>query len=342
MFNVIVLFLKTAKRTILDIPRIILGFIVFVYKNDTPKGAHQSLINLFCVTGGYSNAFFSWIVSLFNKPYEKIVPVGLLGVFDNDRLEEIDGSLKRDGYYIFEKTLPDDLCDKLLKFALNEPASIRGDKVKESKKVLYDPKNLLAVRYDYDQQTLINNDDVQKLIIDPSIISVAQRYLNAKPMLDVIGMWWHTSFQKEPDSSSAQFFHFDMDRIKWLKFFIYLTDVDENSGPHAFVKGSHRNLGIPRNLRSQGYARLTDDEIQHAFGEDKIIYHLAKRGTVIAEDTRGLHKGQHVIQGDRLVLQLQFSNNLFGAYYPKCRISRFSEAVNKSIDTFPRIYTNFI
>ena len=45
---------------------------------------------------------------------------------------------------------------------------------------------------------------------------------------------------KKADSEAAQMFHFDLDRIKWLKFFIYLTDVKINSGPHVYVSGTHK------------------------------------------------------------------------------------------------------
>jgi hypothetical protein len=37
------------------------------------------------------------------------------------------------------------------------------------------------------------------------------------------------------------------------------------------------------------------------------------RGTILAEDTRGLHKGKPVAKGDRLVLEFEFSSSMFGA-----------------------------
>lgn len=335
------LYLRLIKRTILDIPKLFWGFVVYFLKKTTPKSAHQSLINLFCLTGGLSNSLMSKVISLIHRPYNDIQAKGVLGNFKKNDLANINHKLNEEGFYIFEQRLSDEMCDKLLAYAYSEPAYIRGDSIKESRKEIYRPDSPVAVRYDYEEKSLIENSEVQKLITDPSIISIAQKYLNTKPVLDVIGMWWHTAYQKEPDSSAAQFFHFDMDRIKWLKFFIYLTDVNEENGPHAFVKGSHKNRGIPSHLRLQGYARLSDEEINLAYQREKVIYHTAKRGTVIAEDTRGLHKGQHVERGDRLVLQLQFSNHLFGAYYPKCKIHHFSEVAMKTISAYPRIYSNY-
>ena len=43
------------------------------------------------------------------------------------------------------------------------------------------------------------------------------------------------------------------------------------------------------------------------------------RGTIFAEDTRGLHKGKHLLTGDRLLFQLEFSNSLFWCHAEQAR-----------------------
>ncbi|MBN9287345.1 MAG: hypothetical protein BGO43_15750 [Gammaproteobacteria bacterium 39-13] len=342
MRNQIIKILRQIKQTALDVPKLLWGFLVYSFKKKTPKSAHQSLINLFCLTGGYSNDILSLPISMLHRPYKIHSAKGVLGDFNREQLKDISKRINEEGFYIFENKLPDELCEKLLKFAYTHPATIRGDTIQYASKEIYVPHEPKAVRYDYEQQMLIDNAQVQNLITDKSIIAVAQNYLRAKPVLDVIGMWWHTAYQKEPDSSAAQFFHFDMDRIRWLKFFIYLTDVNDESGPHAFVKSSHKNKGIPRHLRARGYARIKDEEIFSIYDKENVIYHIAPKGTIIAEDTRGLHKGQHVVRGDRLVLQLQFSNHLFGADYPSCKFKNKSEKLVELIAAYPRLYSNYV
>lgn len=198
------------------------------------------------------------------------------------------------------------------------------------------------MRYEFQEQDLINDSVVQTLIADMSFIAVAQAYLRCQPIIDVISMWWHTAFLERPDKDAAQFWHFDMDRIKWLKFFIYLTDVGPENGPHSFVSGSHRRGAIPDDLLSKGYARLTDEEVKRAYPEDRIIEFCGPRGTVIVEDTRGLHKGKHVERGDRLVLQIQFSNSLFGASYRPARfVGVQDDKLNDLRARYRRVYENY-
>lgn len=333
--------LRIVKRTLMDIPRLLWGFIIHAVKKKTPRSAHQSLINLFCLTGGITNKIIALPIKIVHRPYKLISTQGVLGNIDVDELNQIERQLNKEGFYVFKQKLPENICQQLLAYSYTEPATIRGDKIQKAEQCLYQPQNPQAVRYDYNPQSLIDNELIQKLMTDHSIIAVAQKYLKTKPMLDVIGMWWHTAYQEGPDSASAQYFHFDMDRIKWLKFFIYLTDVNPQNGPHVFVRGSHRNKGIPKHLRLKGYARLTDEEIMAAYHKEEIIHHIAQQGTIIAEDTRGLHKGQHVEEGDRLVLQLQFSNHMFGAQYPKYSFRHFSDELRKCIASYPRLYSNY-
>ena len=46
---------------------------------------------------------------------------------------------------------------------------------------------------------------------------------------------------------SAQYFHYDLAHLKFLKFFIYLNDINQPSdGAHSFIKKTHEsNLKLP-------------------------------------------------------------------------------------------------
>jgi ectoine hydroxylase-related dioxygenase (phytanoyl-CoA dioxygenase family) len=134
-------------------------------------------------------------------------------------------------------------------------------------------------------------------------------------------MWWHTK-SPSPDKEAAQYFHFDMERLRWIKFFFYLTDVNEESGPHIFVPNSHTDNGLPFSLRSKGYTRLEDSQVDKVFPRASWKVFTGPIGSMIVEDTRGLHKGKHVEKGDRLIFQLQFTSSLFGKAIDSIQINR--------------------
>ena len=116
---------------------------------------------------------------------------------------------------------------------------------------------------------------------------------------------------------TALYLHFDMDRLFFLKFFIYLTDVTPDTGPHVFVAGSHRRKPPP--FRQD--RRFDDDEVAAHYPAPAIRTVCGPRGTIFAADTRALHKGEPVVRGERLVLQAEFAISKFGQNYGNVDVS---------------------
>jgi hypothetical protein len=319
------------------------GVIRYALTGFTPPSAHMAMINFFCASGGRSNDVINRIISWMDTKVDFQSRFGVLGNLDQARLKEIVGSLNESGYFVFPNAISQEMCDRLTRFALDTDANLRRmdhePALTAPRLMRVDPEHPKGVRYDYPVDVLVDNSDVQSLLADHSILLLAQAYLGACPKLDCLSMWWHTAFQSRPDEEAAQLFHFDLDRPKWLKVFIYLTDVGPADGPHTFVAGSHRPGGIPLHLLKKGYARLTDQEVLEHYGKERIVEFCARRGTIVVEDTRGLHKGKPVTGSARLLLQLQLSNSLFGADYPRVPIKTIRHpALSDLLARAPRIY----
>jgi hypothetical protein len=322
------------------------GFGYFLVTKKTPKFAHQSMIRLFCLTSGHSNDWISASIGFFKGKYHFESTAGIIAEMAQPaaRLNAVR-ALRETGYYVFEQRLPVEICDRLLQYAMTTPCELsqmdgQNEGQREAVYVRGDPQ---AVRYNFKSYDLLRNPEVQNLIADLSFADLAQSYLDARPIIDALSMWWLTDYSDRPDAQAAQFFHFDMDRPKWLKFFIYLTDVSTDNGPHSFVVGSQRSGGIPRSLLKKGYARLSDEEVARCYERASITEIVAQRGTILAEDTRGLHKGKQVLKGDRLILQIQFSNSLFGGRYPKVSMGdHLTPILQERIREYPSLYSNYL
>ncbi|MBU6149256.1 MAG: hypothetical protein KGQ54_03585, partial [Verrucomicrobia bacterium] len=161
---------------------------------------------------------------------------------------------------------------------------------------------------------LIKIKEVQDIISNQKIIKIVEAYLGAPPIISAVQAWWSTSnkISSEAASENAQMFHFDMERIKWLKFFVYINDVETENGPHSFVLGTHLSGSMPKILRKKGYARISDSEMGALFPPNRIKSFIGKAGTAILEDTRGYHKGTPPEKGTRLILQIEYCASLFG------------------------------
>ena len=323
---------------------LIYGLLVHLITGKTPKRSHHSLVMLFAKTQGKINDFLSSILSIVYPPYEIREISGVLQSLSKTELDEIQHSLERDGYHVFEERLDHDFCEQILQQTLKVDCLLGGDEIarEQSRKIAkYDAGNPMAACYMVAKDDVTDIKEVQKLICDPLLIKVAQSYLKAKPIFSAVSMSWSPHVKETPDSEAAQQYHFDMERIKWLRFFVYLTDVDSDSGPHCFVKGTHRTGWIPKHILDQGYTRKSDEEIFQEFGTDSCVEFTGWRGTIIAEDSRGFHKGKMPNKGHRLLLAFELSNSTFGSY-KRHMIRKIREPqFRKFYLQYPRLYRNF-
>jgi hypothetical protein len=300
---------------------------------------------LFRFTNGLWNDLLSKYISFVSPKYKNINEnPSLLGAMSEAEIKSIAQDLEQNGFCIFKQRLSQETINSLRDFSLKTPVRYLlpvdsyAEGINYSKNEhLLDEVQGKSVRYQFDANHLVKNPLIQEFIFDPNILKIAQEYLKSKPILDFVDMWW--SFPKKEKekfaSSAAQKFHFDMDRIKFLKFFFYLTDVDTNTGPHCYVRSSHKTL--PALFRKRG--RFEDKDISQIYNPKDVVEICGTQGTIMAVDTRGLHKGKVLESGSRLLFQLEFSNSLFGKSYEKTALEDVS---SQKVDFIKEHYQTFI
>lgn len=295
------------------------GYKTFEKTGKTSNEAYMAFINLYCSSNGKFNEKINKEIVANNLPKKITEPInGIIGNLNEQEFQKVNQTLNNDGYVYFDKKIPTATVAKIRDYALSKPARTAP---KYDTPVIYNPANPISEIYRFDILDLINNLEIQKLIMDPALINVARNYLGCEPIFDFPAMWWSTSFLKEASSEAAQLYHFDLDRIKWLKVFIYLSDVTPENGPHSYIRGSHLPDSKPKKLLNRGYARIPDaDLIKHYKAEDFITVY-ADSGTIFAGDTKCWHKGTPLKKGNRLVLEFEYTSSMFGANYPKLEIN---------------------
>lgn len=229
---------------------------------------------------------------------------------DPDEIEVAANQVQEHGFYVFKKTVDSSIVQSILSFAEQVPCQARGF---ESRPYPYPRSAPVAGRYDIEETAALECPEVQEFCSDPGMALVAQKYLSQPVLMDEVAFWWTTTQRSEMANLNAQLFHQDRDRLSFLKFFIYLTDVTPESGPHVYLKHSHRD--IPPRLRGDG---RKDDASVTALGLwDNVTEITGPAGSLMAVDTIGLHKGKTPLTGDRLALEIEFSTSLFGAAYER-------------------------
>lgn len=301
-----------------------LKYNAFVKTGQTSHDSYMLLINLYCSTNGRFNENIHQRIKKTNPPVK--IPeelAGAPGTLSKRNFKKINEELNHNGYIKFEKKLNKDLLSRLYNFALQTGAKIPQN---YDEKVIYDPSNLKSEIYRLDNSDLVNNKDIQNLMMDPVLINVARNYLECEPIFDFPAMWWSTNFNKEASSAAAQLYHFDMDRIKWLKIFFYINDVTEENGPHCYIQATHKPGTKPPEILKRGYTRISDEDLKPYYKPDDFKVLCAEAGTIFAGDTKCWHKGAPLKSGHRLVLELEYTASLFGANIKKMIIENPSLA----------------
>jgi hypothetical protein len=152
----------------------------------------------------------------------------------------------------------------------------------------------------------------------PAIVDFIEMSLGCVPTLYSINAWW--SFPATtPTGHGAQFFHRDNDDWRFVTMFLYLTDVDEESGPHQLIKGSHTLSGMTALIdkaRGRGedvpidaLASFSDESYftgafsgtcERAFGPETTNI-VGPAGTIFMANTVAAHRGLMPTKKPRLV-----------------------------------------
>lgn len=148
------------------------------------------------------------------------------------------------------------------------------------------------------------------LTLDEQILSIVNFYQRFATRLNYFTLE-KTLPVGDSEPVQSQRWHRDPEEKRTCKIFIYLNDVDEESGPFTYVKGSAPLSGsayaslFPQKLPLGSYP--DPQQLEKAVKKEDIITATGKAGTLIFCDTAGLHRGGHAKSKPRL---------MFTAFYP--------------------------
>ncbi len=126
----------------------------------------------------------------------------------------------------------------------------------------------------------------------PEILGLVEAYMGCWPTLYSMNVWWSHPTET-PQLDHMQRFHRDRDDWRFVTLFVYLTDVDENHGPHQMIAGSHKH-----DVTGQGEA--FDRHCAETYG-DSIRTVTGPAGTCFLVNTIALHRGLPPKAGPRCV-----------------------------------------
>lgn len=146
--------------------------------------------------------------------------------------------------------------------------------------------------------------DVRAIVQCLDVLSVVRSYLGAEPeLLECNVVVAHPESAGSPKIGSQRLFHFDYAGWHSLNLFVYLTDVEEGSGAHQVVAGTH----CSRNMRDAIRPSIPDEEIMARYA-GRIRTITGRAGTMFFEDTTAFHR-RLLVRRRRVLLNVLYASH---------------------------------
>jgi ectoine hydroxylase-related dioxygenase (phytanoyl-CoA dioxygenase family) len=96
------------------------------------------------------------------------------------------------------------------------------------------------------------------------------------------------SFVNDLPDAAFNLFHVDCQSARFIKFFVYMDDVDTDTGPFSIVPGSHRNKPLIWHANN----KRTLEQVENVYGKGAVKQITAKAGDLVIANTTGVHRAQ--------------------------------------------------
>ncbi|MBI3517544.1 MAG: phytanoyl-CoA dioxygenase family protein [Proteobacteria bacterium] len=172
----------------------------------------------------------------------------------------------------------------------------------------------------YDRRTILGCPHLVEIANDPQLLQIAEAYLGCPPTIYHINAWWSFA-QAGTAASVSQSLHRDMDDLRFLTLFIFLTPVGPRNGAHRYIKYSHDKTVLTQVLKAAGwqdaalqalvYPLFLGDVYDASAKADALLGQFemvwtGPAGSAVLADTHGLHMGLPLHEGERLMLWVRY------------------------------------
>jgi hypothetical protein len=144
---------------------------------------------------------------------------------------------------------------------------------------------------------------INRLATHPEVLRVVPNYMGMLPILHRITVLY--SANDEEVEKSSQFFHLDPEDVIMTKIFVYVEDVDRDTGPTTALPAD-RSTDVRRNIDYRN-SRVPDEVIFEHGGRENLVECTGPAGTMAFLDTcRCVHMGSRVAAKPRYVVMIQY------------------------------------
>lgn len=168
----------------------------------------------------------------------------------------------------------------------------------------------------FERRHIFNPDDIIiRFAVLPEITNFVNSYFGMLTKLCFLNIWHNLPMRGA--ARESQLWHRDPEDRYILKMFVYMTDVDDGSGPTYYAPGTHMIGAVKQEpdsiLCQEGPAlnqRTTDEQMAKIVSREKWVKATGPKKTILFGDMRGYHKGGLVRDNDRILYHCMYNSQV--------------------------------
>ncbi len=294
-----------------DVLLILVGLAASSRVGHTPEVSHLAFIRMYCKTNGIFQEIMAAFSAQSNPKMDTNIQRSMFKAVIRSDLVKALSNLNIDGYTVWPELLQERFINEFIAASCQQS---QWSLISESDITSFFYGNIADCKHPYvkaSKKLNLNDALLKQIAYDGKLKLVVDSYLGYSSILRSAQLWiTRVSPTNAASSEAAQMYHYDLDTVKWLKVFIYLSDVDIDAGPHCALPGTHLPYTKHPTLLSKLYSRLNDEELFAVQSQEPRVF-TGKTGTIIIGDTKAYHKGLPVKCGERVLVQLLYSCSNF-------------------------------
>ncbi len=146
---------------------------------------------------------------------------------------------------------------------------------------------------------------INRLAMHPEVLRVVSNYMGMLPLLMRINLLY--SPNDEVIEASSQFYHLDPEDVIMTKIFIFVEDIDVDTGPTTALPADRSS--VVRSAITYRKGRVPDEVIGRIGGADNLVSCTGPAGTMAFLDTcRCFHMGSRLASKPRSTIMIQYQS----------------------------------
>jgi len=229
--------------------------------------------------------------------------------------QDILQRLRKEGYAVvpFADLVPDaavwsELDTEAKRFAAETEAGLAAESQGgEAALRRREGKEFLVRKYAYGVELGLD-DPWLRLGYNRRLLDIANSYVGMWSKLEYVDLWY-TPPVADDERKSSQRWHRDFNDRHLLKAFLYLVDVDDDTGPFEYVAGSAPGGELDHlwPWRPLGDNYPPEEELAEKTA-DRAVTFTAPKGTIIFCNTSGFHRGGFARTKPRVLATVTYSS----------------------------------